>query len=95
MTRIQMTEMLSETIRVSAKEAGEALEARDWNLMEAAQLLQRRQRAKRAEVARACKSGSVVRDIIAWFRADSSGVASTTLAPLFTMRSANQFGQLC
>ena len=39
MTQIQMTEMLSTTLCVTADDAQAALEAKEWNLLEAAQLL--------------------------------------------------------
>lgn len=45
MTRDSMTEMLSETICVTTEEATAALEARDWDLLLAAQLLQQQKRA--------------------------------------------------
>ena len=49
MTQARMTEMLSQTICVSPEAAQAALEARDWNVPEAARLLQREQ--SRARVA--------------------------------------------
>ena len=49
MTQEKMTAMLSETISVTAEEARAALEARGWNLLEAALLLQARERARRVE----------------------------------------------
>lgn len=55
MTQEKMTAMLSETISVTAGEAREALEARGWNLLEAALLLQARARARRAETAEASR----------------------------------------
>lgn len=48
MTRESMTEMLSETICVTREEARAALEARDWDLLEAGRLLQRQARTKHA-----------------------------------------------
>ena len=52
-----MTAMLSETISVTAEQAREALEARGWNLLEAALLLQARERARRAEAYTAIRRG--------------------------------------
>ncbi len=53
MTREKMTEMLSETICVTMEEARDALEAREWNVLDAARLLQlERARAERAEAER-------------------------------------------
>ena len=49
MTQARMTEMLSQTICVTMEEAQAALEAKDWNVPEAARLLQREQ--SRARVA--------------------------------------------
>ncbi len=49
MTQARMTEMLSQTICVSPEAAQAALEAMDWNVPEAARLLQREQ--SRARVA--------------------------------------------
>ena len=60
MARENMTELLSETICVTQAEAAAALEARDWNVLEAAQLLQQqaRARARREREARAPESRS-------------------------------------
>ena len=55
MTRDKMTEILSETICVTREEARAALEAKDWKLLDAAQLLQ--QEDARAEAARAGQAG--------------------------------------
>ena len=49
MTQARMTEMLSQTLCVTMEEAQTALEARDWNVREAARFLQREQ--SRARVA--------------------------------------------
>ena len=49
MTQARMTEMLSQTLYVTMEEAQAALEARDWNVPEAARFLQREQ--SRARVA--------------------------------------------
>ena len=50
MTREEMTEMVSETICVSGEEARAALEACDWNVLDAGQaLLQRRRRKEKAD----------------------------------------------
>lgn len=95
MTREGMTEMLSETICVTTEEARSALEARDWNVLEAALLLQERARVRRAEAARVSRQGrggSVVRDLISWFTARHAAPAETVLsasamAPLFLMPS--------
>lgn len=48
MTRESMTEMLSETICVTREEARAALEAREWDILEAGRLLQREARARNA-----------------------------------------------
>ena len=48
MTRESMTAMLSETICVTREEARAALEAREWDLLEAGRLLQREARARHA-----------------------------------------------
>ena len=52
MARDKLTNILSETLCVTAEEAAAALEARDWDVMKAAELLQREQRAKRIDAAR-------------------------------------------
>lgn len=46
MTREKTTMMLSETLRISRDEAVAALEAQDWDVLLAAQLLQKKQRAE-------------------------------------------------
>ena len=88
MTQIQMTEMLSTTLCVTADDAQAALEAKEWNLLEAAQLLQQQERARRMEAKQPqnCRSG-VIRDILSWFTArhDTAAPSPTTLAPLFLM----------
>ena len=66
MTQERMTEMLSETLCATREEAAAALEAREWDLLGAAQLLQQLARMKRAEAARAsddrgARSGSLKR----------------------------------
>lgn len=95
MTRNQMTQMLAETISVSSAEAGAALEARDWDVLQAARLLQRQAQAKRITAARADRSprrAGIVRDMVGWFAARHAASAETavsarTLAPLFLMPS--------
>jgi uncharacterized membrane protein len=47
-----MIELVSESICVSKAAAKEALEARNWDVLEAAQLLQRQERARKAEAMR-------------------------------------------
>ncbi len=50
MTREKMTEMVSETICVTREEARTALEACDWNVLDAGQaLLQRRRHREKAD----------------------------------------------
>ena len=49
MARERMIELVSESICVSKAAAKEALEARNWDVLEAAQLLQRQERARKAE----------------------------------------------
>ena len=46
MAREKMTELLTESICVTPEEAVAALEAKDWDVLEAAQLLQRERRAQ-------------------------------------------------
>lgn len=72
MTREKMTEILSETICVTPEDARAALEASDWNALDAAQRLQRaRARAARAEAGRAAahddgwRIGDAFRDLTA------------------------------
>ena len=45
MAREKLTELLTESICVTPEEAVAALEAKDWDVLEAAQLLQRERRA--------------------------------------------------
>lgn len=45
MAREKMTELLTESICVTPEEAVAALEAKDWDVLEAAQLLQRERHA--------------------------------------------------
>lgn len=52
MAHEKLTALLTETICVTREEAEAALEAEDWNLLEAAQLLQQRQRAARKRESR-------------------------------------------
>jgi NACalpha-BTF3-like transcription factor len=52
MARERMIELVSESICVSKAAAKEALEARNWDVLEAAQLLQRQERARKAEAMR-------------------------------------------
>ena len=52
MAREKMIELLSENICVSKAVAMEALEARNWNVLEAALLLQRQERARQLEAMR-------------------------------------------
>lgn len=51
MAHEKLTKLLCETILVSEAEAAAALEARDWNVMKAAELLQRDQKKKRIRAA--------------------------------------------
>lgn len=46
MAREKLTELLTESICVTPEEAVAALEAKDWDVLEAAQLLQRERRAQ-------------------------------------------------
>ena len=55
MTRESMTSMLSKTLCVSREEATAALEARQWDVPEAARLLQRRARAMKIKATRDCR----------------------------------------
>ena len=58
MTREKMTTMLCETLRTTPQAAEAALEASQWNVLDAARLLQREQaRARKAEAARAPRRG--------------------------------------
>lgn len=52
MARERMIELVSESICVSKAAAKEALEAQNWDVLEAAQLLQRQQRARKVETMR-------------------------------------------
>ena len=69
MTRESMTSMLSEALCVSREEATAALEARQWDVPEAARLLQRRARAMKIKAARGCrqdrKAGFSIRSLFA------------------------------
>ena len=49
MAREKLTELLTESICVTPEEATAALEARDWDVLEAAQLLQRERRAAKVQ----------------------------------------------
>lgn len=72
MTREKMTELLSETIHVTLDDAKAALEASEWNVLGAADLLQLNRRKQAAEVARLPrrKVGSAFSGLIARFRRD-------------------------
>ena len=48
MARERMIELISESICVSKAAAEAALEAQNWDVLEAAQLLQRQERARQA-----------------------------------------------
>jgi hypothetical protein len=63
-----MIELVSESICVSKAAAKEALEARNWDVLEAAQLLQRQERARKAEACGA-SSASGCREWIPCFTA--------------------------
>ena len=52
MPRDKMIELVSESICVSKAAAEAALEAQNWDVLEAAQLLQRQERARRVEARR-------------------------------------------
>ena len=52
MARDKMIELVSESICVSKAAAEAALEAQNWDVLEAAQLLQRQERARRVEARR-------------------------------------------
>lgn len=49
MAREKMIELISESICVSKSAAKEALEAKNWDVLEAAQLLQRQERARKVK----------------------------------------------
>ena len=49
MAREKLTELLTESICVTPEEATAALEANDWDVLEAAQLLQRERRAAKVQ----------------------------------------------
>ena len=55
MTKDRMTELLSESIHVTAEDAQAALEGSEWSLLDAAILLQREQR-RRASIAKAAQA---------------------------------------
>lgn len=69
MTREKMTSMLSEALCVTREEATAALEARHWDVLDAARLLQRRARAMKIKETRNCrrdrKAGFSIRGIFA------------------------------
>ena len=52
MAREKMIELVSESICVSKAAARAALEAQNWDVLAAAQLLQRQERARKVEVMR-------------------------------------------
>lgn len=52
MARERMIELVSESICVSKAVAREALEAQNWNVLEAALLLQRQERIRQVEATR-------------------------------------------
>lgn len=52
MAREKMIELVSENIRVSRAAAKAALEAQNWDVLQAAQLLQRQERARKVEMMR-------------------------------------------
>jgi hypothetical protein len=52
MAREKMIELVSKNICVSRNAAREALEAQNWNVLEAALLLQRQERARQLEAMR-------------------------------------------
>ncbi len=52
MARERMIELVSESICVSREAAQAALEAQNWDVLEAARLLQRQERAKKVEAMR-------------------------------------------
>lgn len=94
MTRIQMTEMLSEAMRVPMEEAEAVLETSDWKLLDAAEELRRRDHAKQIEVARERVQGKKadVRGFFARFaprraEAAKAEVSADALTPLFLMPS--------
>ena len=98
MTREKMTEMLSETISVTREEAQAALEAREWNILDAGQLLLERARAGKAEAAADDRPAGLMqfvratRSRIARDRAEARGddaagmeMTAAVLAPLMLM----------
>ena len=52
MAKERMIELVSESICVSKAAAKAALEAQNWDVLQAAQLLQRQERARKAEAMR-------------------------------------------
>ena len=52
MARERMIELVSESIRVSKAAAKAALETQNWDVLQAARLLQRQERARKVEVMR-------------------------------------------
>ena len=101
MTRERMTEMLSETICVTAEEARAALEASEWKVLDAARLLERRRaRARKAERARRDGERTIGRAVREWFArvrrdrvearyedATIPELSASALAPLMLMPS--------
>ena len=61
MAREKLTELLTESICVTPEEATAALEARDWDVLEAAQLLQRERRAANVQQRSQSKRGLFAR----------------------------------
>ena len=103
MTRDKMTQILSETMRVSTEKAAAALEAREWNLLDAAQRLQQESaRNDRIEGAQVQPGGwerlaGILREWLARVDrsrfdprrsdADMPGLTAAALAPLMLMPS--------
>ncbi len=52
MAREKLTKLLTESICVTTEEAAATLEAQDWDVLKAAQLLQREKQVKRIKVQR-------------------------------------------
>ena len=67
MSQEKKIEMLSEAIRVTREEARAALEASDWSVPEAAQLLQRQRRYAERAARPGYERGRTLRGPFGWF----------------------------
>ncbi len=73
MAREKLAALLCETIGATAEEAEAALEARDWDVLKAAELLQRQRRMKRVAAARGDAPRGPLCRLAALLRAPFSG----------------------